>query len=617
MKTVYISCSEVAAAVGRHRYQTQIELARKILEKQFRPVAVVPSPAAAVAATVTAPLLASVTSVLIPTAPPTVPAPILLAKQIVQQWVEAHQETMVVDLAREKMSHVDASRSVSRKTHDEAERLQRTAEHAVVVAAFVPPVLVITNPPSFVVPVTHEPVASDASDDMQISSHAPSILDASASMATTPLLPPQPPSQVPVVLPSLSELLVAERSKEFALATVHIAQLHKKQRMDEAVAVAASHILPMVPTTPVLPVVVPTTSPSSPARVTVPILEPSVVVVVRELAFLPPADASSEEIRHAKEQVVTLPLPSLCVDVLPPPLQSPSPLSPISVCEKEQQQQQQQQALQQQLERQQQQQEREERQQRERGRKQQQQQEQEHQRKQQQQLLNDQALAEALQAQIVAEELQQQAKVALEIQAQRVLQLEAAAAEIATIPTQLHQTVSMATGTLAEQAIVDGVERDLVQPVKHRNNHMKYKGIYVQEGWRVLVGGKPDGLVVDAISGQVTVVEVKNRQNRLFRIVPDYEQVQVQMYLWLFGAETCTFRENYHGDTWSTSIQHDPVDMENIRMALITFAKQHIIAQLSPASVSASSSASASASSSSSSASAVVATVEHHPMDTN
>jgi len=171
--------------------------------------------------------------------------------------------------------------------------------------------------------------------------------------------------------------------------------------------------------------------------------------------------------------------------------------------------------------------------------------------------------------------------IANQAQAQKISNLEAAAAEIAAIPTRMHQTVSKATGVLAEEAIVDSIERDLFaqqgQQVTDRNTKMKYKSLGVQDGWRVLVGGKPDGLVADQATGKLTVVEAKNRQRRLFRAVPEYERIQCQVYLWLFASEKCVFREHFHGDSWSAELLHDPIELAEIQAGLVSFAQTHII----------------------------------------
>jgi hypothetical protein len=138
--------------------------------------------------------------------------------------------------------------------------------------------------------------------------------------------------------------------------------------------------------------------------------------------------------------------------------------------------------------------------------------------------------------------------------------------------------ISMKTGVLSEEKIVDSLEKDVGVKIDCRNNTMKYRQINLPQIYfgrgKILVGGKVDGLITND-DGTVTVTEVKNRQNRLFRSVPIYEMIQVQVYMWLFRAQKCLFREHYHGDSWSTTIDYDPVMMESIQRDLIQFTLDH------------------------------------------
>lgn len=60
------------------------------------------------------------------------------------------------------------------------------------------------------------------------------------------------------------------------------------------------------------------------------------------------------------------------------------------------------------------------------------------------------------------------------------------------------------------------------------------------------IGGKIDAIVVD--EHQKRVVEIKNRINRLFYRVPAYENVQLQTYLALVGADEGLLVEAYRSD---------------------------------------------------------------------
>jgi hypothetical protein len=167
----------------------------------------------------------------------------------------------------------------------------------------------------------------------------------------------------------------------------------------------------------------------------------------------------------------------------------------------------------------------------------------------------------------------------IEEKVDKKLQLKFAAKDVELL---IERQISMKTGVLSEEKIVDSLQKDLGQVIRCRNCVMKYREIIVpiahgtggdRRRFKILVGGKPDGIITDNKEGLV-ITEVKNRQNRLFRTVPIYEMIQVQIYMWLFRASKCIFRENYHGDHWSTTIDYDPVMIETIQKDLVNFSSQ-------------------------------------------
>lgn len=53
------------------------------------------------------------------------------------------------------------------------------------------------------------------------------------------------------------------------------------------------------------------------------------------------------------------------------------------------------------------------------------------------------------------------------------------------------------------------------------------------------------------------IVEIKNRQNRLFGRVPEYERVQCMTYMKLTNAKECILIENFEGKTNQFTIEYD------------------------------------------------------------
>lgn len=80
-----------------------------------------------------------------------------------------------------------------------------------------------------------------------------------------------------------------------------------------------------------------------------------------------------------------------------------------------------------------------------------------------------------------------------------------------------------------------------------------------RRGVRVVVGGRVDGLTDD------TVIETKNRRDRLFGFVPEYERIQVQIYMFLTGRTKCVHLENFDGTQNVAAVDCDPTALEKIR----------------------------------------------------
>lgn len=65
------------------------------------------------------------------------------------------------------------------------------------------------------------------------------------------------------------------------------------------------------------------------------------------------------------------------------------------------------------------------------------------------------------------------------------------------------------------------------------------------EGTVYEIVGRIDRLVANE-DGTLTIVEIKNRVNKLFRTVRDYEDIQCQTYMEMLNIDTCTLLEQYN-----------------------------------------------------------------------
>lgn len=71
--------------------------------------------------------------------------------------------------------------------------------------------------------------------------------------------------------------------------------------------------------------------------------------------------------------------------------------------------------------------------------------------------------------------------------------------------------------------------------------------------WRIV--GKVDGILhSDGIS---CVIEIKNRQKRLFTSIPKYEKIQVQMYMYLSGLRSSKIVQHYKGQYSILDMDYD------------------------------------------------------------
>lgn len=90
----------------------------------------------------------------------------------------------------------------------------------------------------------------------------------------------------------------------------------------------------------------------------------------------------------------------------------------------------------------------------------------------------------------------------------------------------------------------------------------------------VLLVGYIDGNTKDSL------VEIKNRQKRLFGRVPEYENIQCQVYMKLTGNTKCTLIEQFQNTSNTFEIEFDEVKWNNeIFPGLVKFAKRLLVFQ--------------------------------------
>ena len=63
--------------------------------------------------------------------------------------------------------------------------------------------------------------------------------------------------------------------------------------------------------------------------------------------------------------------------------------------------------------------------------------------------------------------------------------------------------------------------------------------------WKIY--GKIDGMYTNVL-GKRFIIEIKNRQNKIYDQIPIYEQIQIQMYMWIFDIDDAILVQHYVGE---------------------------------------------------------------------
>lgn len=126
------------------------------------------------------------------------------------------------------------------------------------------------------------------------------------------------------------------------------------------------------------------------------------------------------------------------------------------------------------------------------------------------------------------------------------------AAPVGAVRDAVRSEASKDRGARDEGDALDAVAQRLGSPITERNTVMYSKTLDSPAGIRII--GRVDGWRRAADE----VVEVKNRMTRFFDVIPTYEKVQAQTYMWLSGAKTLRFVQCLHGDIRDEVLDFDP-----------------------------------------------------------
>ena len=136
------------------------------------------------------------------------------------------------------------------------------------------------------------------------------------------------------------------------------------------------------------------------------------------------------------------------------------------------------------------------------------------------------------------------------------------ATQKAEVAEHLRSKVYTTHGTRSEDKTSQKVEAE--ENVKWVKDNAFYTHDVCELGdKKFVVVGKIDR-IEERPDGSKVLVEIKNRTNRLFRKVPEYEMIQVQMYLQMLGLVHARLVEQYNNQVLSHDITRDEEMWANV-----------------------------------------------------
>lgn len=135
----------------------------------------------------------------------------------------------------------------------------------------------------------------------------------------------------------------------------------------------------------------------------------------------------------------------------------------------------------------------------------------------------------------------------------------------------IKKDLRMRRGNVREKTNLDNLQTSQNIVIEQRNSKMYTKELMRKDNYCLILRGKVDG-----ISGD-TVVEAKNRCNKLFMVLRDYERVQLEAYMFLTGYNKAILTEHYNDESNQISYNHDDEFWQLCVENACQFIETHIV----------------------------------------
>ena len=144
------------------------------------------------------------------------------------------------------------------------------------------------------------------------------------------------------------------------------------------------------------------------------------------------------------------------------------------------------------------------------------------------------------------------------------------------LESSVKQDLRMRRGNIKEDKNLDKTQQKRNITIDSRNSQMYERELYcdINRKYNIIIRGKIDGM------NDGYVVETKNRTKRLFNMIPDYEKVQLNAYMFMTGKEKALHIECYNDDQNSVEYEFDKLFWDDCCDKIIDFTNTHIVCHL-------------------------------------
>ncbi len=144
------------------------------------------------------------------------------------------------------------------------------------------------------------------------------------------------------------------------------------------------------------------------------------------------------------------------------------------------------------------------------------------------------------------------------------------------LESSVKQDIRMKRGNIKENSNLDKTQAKNNIVIRERNLKMYERELYNDPDgkFNIIIRGKVDGMNEDI------VVETKNRDKGLFNLIPEYEKVQLNAYMFLTGKKKSLHIECYNESQNSIEYPLDELFWEDCCEKIIEFVKKDIVCHI-------------------------------------